>query len=85
MRRVQIAAVGTALCCAGVFGAAGTGTSAQAPCPDHYTLAFSGSFADGAAIDKNGDFLVCAKDPPSSNGHTNSKDDKLPSLVDNIV
>jgi hypothetical protein len=85
MSRVRIAAVGAALCCAGVFGAAGTGASAQAPCPDHYTLTFSGFFEDGAAIDKNGDFLVCAKNPPSSNNHTNSKDDKLPSLVDNVL
>ena len=50
-------------------------------CPDGYQPEFA-IFAPDKG--RNGNFIICAKTPPSSNGHTNVKDDKGV-YVDDIV
>jgi hypothetical protein len=84
MSNIPLASVGAALACAGFLGISGTAVSATTQCPDHYQPTFVFLNPQYADDDKNGNLIVCAKMPPG-NGHENSKDDRSPTVLDDIA
>jgi hypothetical protein len=61
--------------------APGTTSGAAFVCPDGYAPEFA---ILAPEKDKNNNLIICKKQPPSSNEHTNVKDDKG-MYVDDIV
>jgi len=81
MKIRRLAVVSTFVCATAIAFAPGSATGDDYVCPDHYqpALAFL-----SPNTDKNDNFIICVKEPPSNNQHVNTKDDK-PQYTDDIV
>lgn len=87
MKKLRLSVLGaTAACGCAIIPAPDTASAdATGVCPDHYAPTFVIVLPGSEDVDRNGNLIVCAKEPPSSNEHVNAKDDKLPAYVDDIV
>ena len=87
MKKARLAAVVAAtIGCVGVLGFSGTANGDTFGCPDGYELTPVIAIPPGEKVpDRNNNGVVCAKGPQGSNEHFNTKDDKTPQYVDDVI
>lgn len=72
--------------CAIALSPATASADLTATCPDHYEpVPLIALPPEDQDVDKNMNFIACAKGPQGSNQHFNTKDDKQPQYVDDII